>query len=133
MPWVLGVAIVAAGTVTAVQLLTGTTPVAEQEGKRTSHQVVYEVTGTSASEIRYVIDGARGVETVTRTRLPWRVELPVEVGPGLGVVQVSASRPDPDAPLSCSVTVDGKVAQRSQAMRDWSSVSCSAVIRPGAE
>lgn len=127
MPWLIGTAVVVVGTVTAMQLLTA--PGEPEAESRAKHRIGYEVTGTAASEIKYVTDGVRGIETVTRTQLPWRLELPVEVGPGLGVVQVMASRADGGSPLSCSLTVDGRIAQRSDAMPGWSSVSCSAVIR----
>lgn len=131
MPWLIGAAVVVVAAVTAVQILTGSSPAAQQTEGHTRHQVVYEVTGAvHVPEIRYVIDGVQGVETVTRAELPWRVELGVEVGPGLGVVQVMATRSDGTSPISCSVRIDGTVVHRADAMPGWSSVSCSAVIRP---
>lgn len=134
LPWLFGVAVVAVGAITAVEIITGADDVLgdQKTAARTKHIVVYEVTGTgTAPEIRYVTDGIKGIETVVSAPLPWRAELAIEIGPGTGVVQVMAARADPTSPISCSLLVDGKPLHSAEVAADSSSVACSAVIEPG--
>lgn len=134
LPWLFGVAVVAVGTITAVEIITGPDEVLGEQrtAARTEHIVVYEVTGTgTAPEIRYVTDGNKGIETVVSAPLPWRAELVIEVGPGTGVVQVLAARANATSPVSCSLVVDGKPLHSAEVAAGSSSVACSAVIEPG--
>lgn len=131
LPWLIGVAVVAVGAITAVQLITGADGIPEEQKSAayTRHVVVYEVDGTGNSpEIKYVIDGTKGIETARSAPLPWRTEIAIEVGPGPGVVQVLATRPNTALPISCSLRVDGKPVYSAEAAAGASSVSCSAVI-----
>ena len=139
LPWVLGAAVVLA----AVLVLTGAvggsndqTPEQRMRDKQavlpaSTHTVVYEITGTGKSpEIRYVADGAGATEKVEKVDLPWHKELHMTVGPGVGVVQILAANSDTDS-ISCTVTVDGQVVSQGVAPGAYSTVSCSAVVRPG--
>ncbi|MFJ8813354.1 MmpS family transport accessory protein [Amycolatopsis thermoflava] len=128
LPWLIGAAVVPVGAATALQALSTGQPLSRTsfELPRSAHRVVYEVTGSgSAPEIRYVTDGVNRTETLRDVPLPWRLELDLEVGPALGVAQVTAA-----SPVGCSVSVDGVVVHTADAPEGWASVSCSSVIRP---
>lgn len=131
LPWLIGAAVVPVGAATVLQTLSTDQPLGRTsfELPRSAHRVVYEVTGPgSAPEIRYVTDGVNRTETVREVPLPWRVELDLEVGPALGVVQVMAA--SAAGPITCTVSVDGAVVHTANAPDGWTSVSCSSVIRP---
>jgi hypothetical protein len=134
MPWAIGAAVVTVGTLTAIEIFAGGDKQAgwnDVHLPHSTHHVVYEITGAGKSpEIRYVVDGINGSETVTNAGLPWHRELTIEVGPGLGVVQVAAENNELAGPLSCSVRVDGNIVHQATAPAGGSSVSCSSVIRP---
>ncbi|MFD2398133.1 MmpS family transport accessory protein [Prauserella oleivorans] len=99
-----------------------------------SHQVVYEVTGKGRSpEIRFVTDGVAATEVVSGQELPWSKEFTLEVGPGLGVVQVMASNTGESDSVSCAIKVDGVVVHQATAPGEFAAVSCSSVIRPGSD
>ncbi|MFC7614495.1 MmpS family transport accessory protein [Actinokineospora soli] len=136
VPWLLGVA----AAVVAVLLLTGALdgePTPEEriqdrqaELPSSTHVVVYEVTGTGKSpEIRYVVDGSAGTEKVEGVDLPWRKEVEITVGPGVGIAQLLAANSEGDS-ISCSVSVDGQVVNQGVARGAHSNVACSAVVRP---
>jgi hypothetical protein len=131
LPWLIGMAAIAVGAITVVELVTGGSevPAEQKSAAYTRHVVVYEVTGTGISpEIKYVTDGIKGIETTRSAPLPWRAELAIEVGPGPGIVQVLATRANPASPVSCSLRVDGKLVHSAEVAAGASSVSCSAVI-----
>lgn len=134
MPWLIGAAVVTVGTVTAVEIFSGPGTQAGWSSvhlPHSTHHVVYEVTGAGQSpEIKYVVDGVNGTETVDNADLPWRKEVTIDVGPGLGVVQVEAENNDGNTPIACSVRLDGNIVHQQSAPGGWSSVSCSSVIRP---
>jgi hypothetical protein len=134
MPWVLGAAVVAVGAVTAIQVFDSSpapTGWSQVQLPSSTHDVVYEVTGKGkAPEIKYVIDGVNGSETVTNADLPWRKEFRLKVGPGLGVVQVAAANSNQAEGISCSVRVDGNILHQATGPGEGSTVSCSSVIRP---
>ena len=134
MPWVLGAAVVAVGAVTAIQVFDSSpapTGWSQAQLPSSTHDVVYEVTGKGkAPEIKYVIDGVNGSETVTNADLPWRKEFSLKVGPGLGVVQVAAANSNQAEGISCSVRVDGNILHQVTGRGEGSTLSCSSVIRP---
>jgi Mycobacterium membrane protein len=99
----------------------------------TKHHVVYEVTGQGTSPDLKLIDGVNGTETVKDADLPWHEEFVLEVGPGLGMVQVLATNKGTAEEISCSVSVDGNVVHKTTASGQWSSVAYSSVIRPNTE
>jgi hypothetical protein len=136
LPWVLGSAAFAFAAVLAVEFFGGSDKPAgwDQVKLPTSeHRVVYSVTGAGKSpEIKYVVDGVNGTETVVNGDLPWRKELTVKVGPGLGVVQVMAANNETAEAISCSVSVDGNVVHQATSKGQGSQVSCSSAIRPSA-
>jgi hypothetical protein len=110
MPWVLGAAVVAVGAVTAIQVFDSSpapTGWSQAQLPSSTHDVVYEVTGKGkAPEIKYVIDGVNGSETVTNADLPWRKEFRLKVGPGLEVVRWrprTATKPK-GSPARCAST-----------------------------
>jgi len=86
LPWVLGAATVAVAVVIATDVFTPDEPAGWDQVRlpTAEHQVVYTVTGAGKSpEIKYVIDGVNGTETVVNGDLPWRKEFTLKVGPGL--------------------------------------------------
>ena len=139
VPWLLGIA----AAVVAVLLLTGAfdgepTPEERIQDRQaelvtSTHVVVYEVNGTGKSpEIRYVVDGSAGTEKVEGVDLPWRKEVEITVGPGVGIAQLLAANGDGDS-ITCSVSVDGQVVNQGVARGPNSNVACSAVVRPTAD
>ena len=136
LPWVLGIAALAAAVLVITQAFGGEPTPEEKIQERqavlpsSTHTVVYEVNGTGKSpEIRYVVDGTAATETVEGVDLPWRKEITMTVGPSVGIAQLLASNGDGES-VACSVSVDGKVVNQGVAPGQYSSVSCSAVIRP---
>jgi hypothetical protein len=137
LPWLLGAAVL----LVAVLVITGAfgsndqTPEQQMRNKKAAlpsatHTVVYEITGTGKSpEVRYVVDGAATSEKVEKVDLPWRKELHITVGPSVGIAQILAANSDADS-ISCTVTVDGQVVSQGVAPGAFSTVSCSAVVRP---
>ncbi|SDJ27755.1 membrane protein [Actinokineospora alba] len=136
LPWLLGVA----ALFVAVLVLTGAfdgEPEPEEQIRdrqavlpKSTHTVVYEVNGVGKSpEIRYVVDGTAQTEKVEGVDLPWRKEVQITVGPGIGIAQLLAANADADS-ISCSVSVDGQVVNQGVAPGQYSNVACSAVIRP---
>jgi hypothetical protein len=136
LPWVLAAAVVGVTTVMIVQVTggsSGQTDLNDVHLSTTKHHVVYEVTGSGKSpELKYVIDGVNGTETVNDANLPWHKEFDLQVGPGLGVVQVMATNNGTADTISCSVRVDGNVVHQTTATGQRASVACSSVIRPPA-
>jgi hypothetical protein len=134
LPWALAASVVAVVAVMIVQFTGGKSGPAtwgDVHLPTTRHHVVYEVTGQGkAPELKYVIDGVNGTETVNDADLPWHKEFDLEVGPGLGVVQLLATNNGTAEAISCSVSVDGNVVHRTTASGQWASVACSSVIRP---
>lgn len=133
MPWLIGAAALAVAIVTATELFGPDEPAGWDQVRllSTDHQVVYSVTGGGKSpEIKYVVDGVNGTETVVNGDLPWRKELTLKVGPGLGVVQVMASNNENAPAISCSVSVDGNIVHQATSQGPSTQVSCSSVIRP---
>jgi hypothetical protein len=140
LPWLLG----AAALVVAVLMFTGAFEPGEPKPEDkirdrqsilpiSTHSVVYEVTGTGkAPEIRYVVDGSATTDKVENVDLPWRKEVQMTVGPGVGIAQLLAANGDAPS-ITCSVTVDGQVVNQGVAQSAYSSVACSAVVRPLAE
>lgn len=139
LPWLLGAAVL----LVVVLFITGAfggsknqTTEQQMQNKKaalpsSTHTVVYEITGSGKSpEIRYVVDGAATSEKVEKVDLPWRKELHITVGPNVGVAQILAANADADS-ISCTVTVDGQVVSQGVAPGQYSTVSCSAVVRPG--
>ncbi len=139
LPWLLGAAVL----LVAMLVITGAfggsknqTTEQQMQNKKaalpsSTHTVVYEITGSGKSpEIRYVVDGAAASEKVEKVDLPWRKELHITVGPSVGVAQILAANSDADS-ISCTVTVDGQVVSQGVAPGQYSTVSCSAVVRPG--
>jgi hypothetical protein len=140
LPWLLGavVLLVAVLVFTGAFGSNGQTPEQQMRNKKaelpsSTHTVVYEITGTGKSpEIRYVVDGAATSEKVEKVDLPWRKELHITVGPGVGIAQILAANSDAES-ISCTVTVDGQVVSQGLAPGQFSTVSCSAVVRPTAK
>lgn len=134
LPWVLAAAVIAVTAVMVVQFTggsSGPTGWNDVHLPTSRHHVTYEVTGQGKSpELKYVIDGINGTETVNNADLPWHKEFDLEVGPGLGVVQVMATNNGDADTISCAVSVDGNVVHKATAKGQWASVACSSVIRP---
>lgn len=134
LPWLLGSAVLAAGVVTVIQVTDDPAAPESWEDVRlptSEHEIVYEVSGKGTSpEIKFVVDGVAETETLTDVELPWSKEFTLEVGPGLGVVQVMASNTGEADSISCAVKVDGNIVHQASAPGEFSAVSCSSVIRP---
>jgi hypothetical protein len=137
LPWVLAGAVVGVTAVMIIQVTggsSGPTGWNDVHLPTAKHHVVYEVTGAGKSpELKYVIDGVNGTETVNDVDLPWHKEFDLQVGPRLGVVQVMATNNGTADTISCSVRVDGNVVHQTTATGHWASVACSSVIRPPAD
>jgi len=137
LPWLLGIATL----FVAVLVFTDTFGAGEPEPEEkiqerqsvlptSTHTVVYEVSGTGKSpEIRYVVDGTGATDKVEGVDLPWRKEIQMTVGPGVGIAQLLAANGDAPS-VSCSVTVDGQPVNQGVAPGQFANVACSAVIRP---
>ncbi|WP_233823696.1 MmpS family transport accessory protein [Saccharothrix sp. S26] len=95
------------------------------------HVVVYEVTGPGgrSPEIRFTGEGVNSSEKVEAVDLPWRRELTIPAGPGLGVAQVMAANGQGES-ISCTITVDGHVVANNTADGEFTTVSCSNMITP---
>jgi hypothetical protein len=96
-----------------------------------THTVVYEVTGPGGKspEIRFAGAGVNSTEKAEGVDLPWRKELTVPSGPGLGVAQVMATNGQGES-ISCVITVDGHVVANNTAKGESATVSCSNMIVP---
>lgn len=96
-----------------------------------THVVVYEVTGPGGKspEIRFTGEGVNSSEEVQAVDLPWRRELTIPAGPGLGVAQVMAANGQGES-ISCTITVDGHVVANNTAKGEFATVSCSNMITP---
>ncbi|MFE2757779.1 MmpS family transport accessory protein [Actinosynnema sp. NPDC059335] len=96
-----------------------------------THVVVYEVTGPGGKspEIRFTAEGVNSSEKVEAVDLPWRRELTIPAGPGLGVAQVMAANGQGES-ISCTITVDGHVVANNTAKGEFATVSCSNMITP---
>ncbi|WP_170191731.1 MmpS family transport accessory protein [Saccharothrix syringae] len=127
--WAVGVAaaVAVAGTAVWVAAGPGAEPVAP------THAVVYEVTGPGgkSSEIRFTTDGANTTERVEAVDLPWRRELVVPAGPGLGIAQVMATNGQGES-ITCTITVNGRVVASRTARGEFTTVSCSNMMTPDA-
>lgn len=97
-----------------------------------THQISYEVSadspGATAESIQYVVAGGNKVEEVEAPRLPWKISIPLEVGPGGGIAQVVGGNGGAGA-LSCVLKVDGKVVFAVTAPKE-TDVGCSSAIAP---
>jgi hypothetical protein len=97
-----------------------------------THQIEYEVTaatpGAAAETIDYIVGANNKIKTVEAPSLPFRISLPLEVGPGGGIAQITAANGGAAA-LSCVVKVDGKVAYAVTAPNE-TDVGCSTEIAP---
>ena len=133
VPWLLGAAVVAVGVATLVPLVSGSSGATNGTARLPSskHTVVYQVDGTGdAPEIRYLVDGIAASETVDKVNLPWRKELTLTVGPGLGIAQILANNGEYGDQITCSISVDGVVVNKNTAPGKRATVGCSAMIRP---
>lgn len=135
VPWSLGAVVVVVAAFVVAGFAEDDSPQGvptDLDLSRSTHTVVYEVTGTGKSpEIRFVSDGIATTKIVDDATLPWREKVSVEVGPGPGIAQIMAANTgkDPDG-ISCSISVDGTVVHQATSRGVFSGVSCSAVIRP---
>lgn len=140
LPWLLGAAAVVVGALVFTDAFGWGDPTPEERMEErkaglpvSTHKVVYEVNGVGKSpEIRYVVDGIATNETVEGADLPWRKEIDVTVGPGVGIAQLLAANSEADS-ISCTVSVDGQVVSQGVVPGANSNVACSAVIQPTAK
>jgi hypothetical protein len=95
------------------------------------HTVVYEITGQGGKspEIRFATGAVNDTEKVEAATLPWRRELTIPAGPGLGIAQVMATNGQGES-ISCTITVDGHVVANNTAKGENTTVSCSNMITP---
>lgn len=138
VPWALGAVVLVISAFVIASFTKDNTPQGTPTDlalPRSTHTVVYEVTGTGKSpEIRFVSDGVATTKIVDDAKLPWREKVEVEVGPGPGIAQIMAANTgrDPNG-ISCSISIDGTVAHETTSRGMFSGVSCSAVIRPASD
>jgi hypothetical protein len=88
------------------------------------HTVVYKVTGTSkAASLTYSTDGSTTTEQIATAKLPWSKSLQIK---GLiPVYQVMAQNGiGQKGTVTCSITVDGKVAKTATATGAGAIASC---------
>ncbi|GAB2974623.1 MmpS family transport accessory protein [Saccharothrix stipae] len=97
----------------------------------TTHKVVYEVTGPGgkAPAIRFATEGVNTTEQAEAVDLPWRREVVLPAGPGLGVAQVMATNGEGES-ISCTITIDGNLVANNTAKGEHATVSCSNMITP---
>ncbi|MEU7528082.1 MmpS family transport accessory protein [Saccharothrix sp. NPDC042600] len=121
------VALAAAGT--AAWMITTREP----DPAPTTHTVVYEVTGPGgkAPAIRFATEGVNTTELAETVDLPWRREVVLPAGPGLGVAQVMATNGEGKS-ISCTITVNGHLVANNTAKGEHATVSCSNMITPAA-
>ncbi|WP_436494734.1 MmpS family transport accessory protein [Actinokineospora sp. HUAS TT18] len=136
LPWLLGIAAVFVAVLVFTDTFDGEPAPEEKIQERQSvlptstHTVLYEVTGTGKSpEIRYVVDGTGATDKVEGVDLPWRKEIQMTVGPGVGIAQLLAANGE-SPQVACTVSVDGQPVNQGVAPGAFSNVACSAVIRP---
>lgn len=138
VPWALGAVVLVISAFVVAGFIEDATPQGTPTDlalPRSTHTVVYEVTGTGKSpEIRFVSDGVATTKIVDGAKLPWREKVEVEVGPGPGIAQIMAANTgrDPNG-ISCSISIDGTVVHETTSRGVFSGVSCSAVIRPASD
>ncbi len=108
-----------AATVALVALLGGCGRV----GAPPQHLVRYEVAGFGQADITYVTSNM-SLTTENDALLPWRRDVRVPAGAYVSLLVAGPA----DAPLMCTLSVDGRQAGR-QVSGDISVVKCDATVR----
>jgi hypothetical protein len=100
-----------------------------------THQVEYEVSAGSpdatAESVQYIIGANNKTKEVLAPKLPFKISLPLEVGPGGGVAEVTGGNGGAGS-LSCVLKVDGKVVFAVTAPKE-TDVGCSSAIAPATQ
>ncbi|MGX6748188.1 MmpS family transport accessory protein [Streptomyces xantholiticus] len=106
---------------------------ARQALQPTRHTVIYQVTspGSTSALITYRANGINNDKSVDNVKLPWKEEVTITAGPGAAVAQVMAVGGKAGS-VSCSIRIDGRVVDRQTAKGQFTDVSCSSVVQPGA-
>ncbi|MGW7356060.1 MmpS family transport accessory protein [Streptomyces sp. NPDC054802] len=106
---------------------------ARQALEPTRHTVIYQVTnpGSTSTLITYRVDGVNNDKSVDNAKLPWKKKVTITAGPGAAVAQVMAAGGKEGA-VSCSIRIDGRIVDRQTAEGQFTDVSCSSVVQPGA-
>jgi MmpS family membrane protein len=136
--WSLGALLLAAaGAIVVVAVGGHDDPSPEKQARQalqpTRHTVVYQVTspGSRSALITYRADGVNNDKSVDNAKLPWKKEVAITAGPGAAVAQVMAAGGETGS-VSCSILVDGRIVDRQTASGQFTDVSCSSVVQPGA-
>ncbi|WNZ10817.1 MmpS family transport accessory protein [Streptomyces sp. 11x1] len=138
--WSLGVLLLATAGVATVLAAAGDPgePSLEERARQalqpTRHTVVYQVTspGSTSALITYRANGINNDKSVDNAKLPWKEEVTITAGPGAAVAQVMAAGGKAGS-VSCSIRIDGRVVDKRTAKGQFTDVSCSSVVQPGAE
>jgi hypothetical protein len=85
--------------------------------------VVYEVTGSKASNITFSTDGARSVSQEANIGLPWRKEITPDRGVAIGTLSAQNAG---SGSITCKIMVDGQVVRQAKSSGQFSVVSCTA-------
>jgi hypothetical protein len=100
-----------------------------------THQVDYEVSagspGATAESIQYIIGANNKTKEVQAPKLPFHISIPLDIGPGGGIAQVTAGNGGAES-LSCVLQVDGKGVFAVTAPKE-TDVGCSSAIAPATQ
>lgn len=100
--WALCVAIVAVGSVIAINV--GTHP------SRAKHTVVYSITGTVQKPTIYYYDSSESAQQVKDQSLPWSKTLTVTGDPTQFRAGAFVKGNSEHGELACSIRIDGKIS-----------------------
>ncbi|WP_436777656.1 MmpS family transport accessory protein [Yinghuangia sp. YIM S09857] len=92
------------------------------DDKSSKHTVVYEVFGTGPVDVKYSVDAADSEgEEAKGVQPPWSKTIEVSTaGTRMHVSMYAPSSVEPDATISCRVSVDGKVVSEKSGKRSES-------------
>lgn len=136
--WSLGVLLIAIAGGAVIAVAGGPEGPSPEERARqalqpTRHTVIYQVTSPDKTSglITYRADGVNNDKSVDNAKLPWKKKVTITAGPGAAVAQVMAAGGKAGS-VSCSIRVDGRIVVRQTAKGQFTDVSCSSVVQPGA-
>jgi hypothetical protein len=93
------------------------------DDKSSKHTVVYEVLGTGPVDVTYSVDDPNSEgEEAKGVQLPWSKTIEVTTpGTRMHVMMYAPGSEEPDATITCRVSVDGKVVGEKSGKRGESS------------
>jgi hypothetical protein len=87
----------------------------------------YDVTGDGSGSITYMTDGNASTSQANGASLPWSQDL--QIDSFFAPVSVIVQNQSGNGPVTCTITVDGKVVSQNHATGDYAIASCSATVK----